>query len=395
MKITVISQYYKPEMGAPQNRLYEMCRGLKDNGADVSIITGMPNYPTGKIFPEYRKKFSCVETLDGMEVKRYWLYASNARKALPRILNMISFSVLVLFSLRYLKKKHNDFIIVESPPLTLGESGLILAKLTGARLVMNVSDLWPLSARELGAISGDGFVYKILERLERHLYKKSAFCMGQSQEIVDYIKEHGAKDVYLFRNGVDPRRFDGIEERHDERKVKLVYAGLLGFAQGIADICKSVNFAELGMEFHIYGAGGEQAEIEATIKESPNKGIYYHGVVSRQDLPSKLKEANMTLIPLVKNIFGAVPSKIYESMAAGLPIMFVGEGEGARIVEENKIGLVAHSKDYKALEENIIYAVSHPEEMKLMSENCKDCAENKFNRPKQVKALYDYMIEKL
>ena len=82
-------------------------------------------------------------------------------------------------------------------------------------------------------------------------------------------------------------------------------------------------------------------------------------------------------------------------MAAGLPIMFVGEGEGARIVEENKIGLVAHSKDYKALEENIIYAVSHPEEMKLMSENCKDCAENKFNRPKQVKALYNYMFERL
>lgn len=395
MKITVITQYYKPEMGAPQNRLYEMCRGLKDNGADVSIITGMPNYPTGKIFPEYKGKFSMTETLDDMEVKRYWLYASNARKALPRIWNMISFSVMVFFSLRYLRKRHNDFIIVESPPLTLGEAGLILAKLTGARFVMNVSDLWPLSARELGAISGDGFIYKTLEKLERHLYKKSAFCMGQSQEIVDYIKDHGAKEVYLFRNGVDPRRFEGIDEKPEDGKVKLVYAGLLGFAQGIADICKSISFAELGMEFHIYGAGGEQAEIESTIKENPNKGIYYHGVVSRQELPSKLKEANMTLIPLVKNIFGAVPSKIYESMAAGLPIMFVGEGEGARIVKENKIGLVAHSKDYKALEENIRYAVSHPEEMKEMSSNCKDCAENKFNRPKQVKALYDYMLKKL
>lgn len=395
MKITVITQYYKPEMGAPQNRLYEMCRGLKDNGADVSIITGMPNYPTGKIFPEYKGKFSLTETVDGMEVKRYWLYASNARKALPRIWNMMSFSVIVFFSLRYLRKRHNDFIIVESPPLTLGESGLILAKLTGARFVMNVSDLWPLSARELGAISGDGFIYKTLEKLERHLYKKSAFCMGQSQEIVDYIKDHGAKEVYLFRNGVDPRRFEGIDVKPEEGNVKLVYAGLLGFAQGIADICKSINFAELGMEFHIYGAGGEQAEIEATIQENPNKGIYYHGVVSRQELPSKLKEANMTLIPLVKNIFGAVPSKIYESMAAGLPIMFVGEGEGARIVKDNKIGLVAHSKDYKALEENIRYAVNHPEEMREMSANCKDCAENKFNRPKQVKALYDYMLKKL
>jgi glycosyltransferase involved in cell wall biosynthesis len=395
MKITVITQYYKPEMGAPQNRLYEMCRGLKDNGADVSIITGMPNYPTGKIFDAYKGKFTMTEILDGMEVKRYWLFASNARKVLPRIWNMISFSMTVMCALRYLKKRKNDYIIVESPPLTLGESALLLAKWTGSKLIMNVSDLWPLSARELGAMSGDGLAYKTLEKLEHHLYKKSQFCMGQSQEIVDYIRDHGAKEVYLFRNGVDPTRFEGIDVKPEEGKVKLVYAGLLGFAQGIADICKSVNFAELGMEFHIYGAGGEQTEIETTIAEHPNRGIYYHGVVSRQELPSKLKEANMTLIPLVKNIFGAVPSKIYESMAAGLPIMFVGEGEGARIVKENNIGLVAHSKDYKALEENIKYAVNHPEEMKTMSDNCKDCAENKFNRPKQIKSLYEFLLEKM
>lgn len=395
MKVTVITQYYKPEMGAPQNRLYEMCRGLKDNGADVSIITGMPNYPTGKIFDEYKGRFSVTETVDDMEVKRYWLYASNARKALPRIWNMISFSLTVLCALHYLRKRHNDYIIVESPPLTLGESALVLAKLTRTKLVLNVSDLWPLSAKELGAMSETGLAYRSLEKLEHHLYKKSLFCMGQSQEIVDYIKDHGAKEVYLFRNGVDPSRFEGLDAKPEEGKVKLVYAGLLGFAQGIADICKSVNFAELGMEFHIYGAGGEQEEIEATIAANPNNGIYYHGVVSRQELPTKLKEANMTLIPLVKNIFGAVPSKIYESMAAGLPIMFVGEGEGARIVKENNIGLVAHSKDYEALKENIKYAVNHPEEMKIMSDNCKDCAQNKFNRPKQIKSLYDFMIEKL
>lgn len=99
----------------------------------------------------------------------------------------------------------------------------------------------------------------------------------------------------------------------------------------------------------------------------------------------------MTLIPLVKNIYGAVPSKIYESMAAGLPIMFVGEGEGARIVKDNKLGLVAHSKDYKGLEENVKFAVSHPDEMKAMSDNCKYCAQNKFNRPKQIADLYYYL----
>lgn len=391
LKITVITQYFKPEMGAPQNRLYEMCRGLRDNGADVSVITGMPNYPTGAIFDEYKGRFSMMETIDGMEVKRYWLYASNARRKLPRIWNMISFSIMVLFSFRYLRKRHNDYIIVESPPLTLGKSALILSRLTKSRLILNVSDLWPLSAKELGAVSETGIAYKCLERLEHKLYRKSHFCMGQSQEIVDYIRSHGAKDVYLFRNGVDPSRFEGIGPRPEHEKVKLVYAGLIGYAQGIADICRSINFAELGMEFHIYGAGGEQADVEAFIKANPDNGIFYHGVVSDKELPSKLMGADMSLVPLVKNICGAVPSKIYESMAAGLPIMFVGEGEGARIVIDNKIGLVAHSRDYESLVDNIRYAVGHPDEMKDMASNCLECARNKFNRPKQIKALYDYM----
>lgn len=381
-------------MGAPQNRLFEMMRGLKECGNDVCVVTAMPNYPTGSIFKEYKGKLSYKEELDGIEIKRYWLFASNARKAIPRIFNMVSFSIMAFFSLHYLRNKHLDYLIVESPPLTLGLVGIIIAKISGCKLVANISDIWPLSAKELGAIS-EGKLYHYLEKIERYIYKKAYISMGQSQEIVDHITSHGGNRTYLFRNGVDPTRFEGIDVKPEEGKVKLVYAGLLGFAQGIADICKFVNFAELGMEFHIYGAGGEQAEIETTIAENPNRGIYYHGVVSRQELPSKLKEANMTLIPLVKNIFGAVPSKIYESMAAGLPIMFVGEGEGARIVKENNIGLVANSKDYKALEENIKYAVSHPEEMKVMSDNCKECAQNKFNRPKQIKSLYDYLLEKI
>lgn len=394
MKLTLITQYYKPEMGAPQNRLYEMCIGLQKLGADVSIITGMPNYPTSKIFPEYKGKFSMKETIDGIEVKRYWLYASNAKKVLPRIWNMISFSMTVLCAMRYLRKRHNDFIIVESPPLTLGESALILAKWSKAKLIMNVSDLWPLSARELGAMSGDGLSYKTLEKLEHHLYKKSVFCMGQSQEIVDYIKDHGANEVYLFRNGVDPQRFAQnvtTVVKNDGEPMKIVYAGLLGFAQGIAGICKNVNFKSCGAEFHIYGAGGERQEIESYIAEHPDCCIVFHGKVSREQIPIVLGQADCTLIPLVKNIFGAVPSKIYESMAAGLPILFSGEGEGRRIVEENDLGWVSDALNYQQLEDNIRKIVTSRDDWMTKKQNCVDCARNKFNRPKQVKALYDFL----
>lgn len=398
MKITLLTQYYKPEMGAPQNRLYEMCVGLKQLGVDISIITGMPNYPTGKIFDEYKGRFSSTEELDGIEIKRYWLYASNKRSALPRIWNMFSFSFTTLFSWNYLRKRKNDLIIVESPPLTLGLTGWLLAKLTGAKLIMNISDLWPLSAKELGAISEDGLPYKVLEKMEHFLYKKSVFCMGQSQEIVDYIKDHGANDIYLFRNGVDPLRFKEVnssKESENNGPIKIVYAGLLGFAQGILGICKNINFKELGAEFHIYGAGGEQNDIEQFLRDNPDRNIFYHGKVSRNEIPEVLSTANCTLIPLVKNIFGAVPSKIYESMAAGLPIIFSGEGEGAKIVNDNNLGWVSPVLDYKALAENIKRIVDTPSDWNVKKENCINCAKNKFNRPKQVKALFEYLKEKL
>lgn len=395
MKIGLLTQYYRPEMGAPQNRLFEMMRGLKELGNEVCVVSAMPNYPTGKIFDAYKRRITCREILDGIEIKRYWLYASNARKVIPRIWNMVSFSMMSLFSIRYLRSKQLDYLIVESPPLTLGIVGIIIAKLVGCKLIVNISDIWPLSAKELGAMR-EGVLYRYLERLEKLMYKASYIVMGQSQEIVDHIANHGGKRTYLFRNGVDPTRFDKLSDiKPEERIVKLVYAGLLGFAQGIADICKSINFSELGIEFHIYGAGGEQQIIEDYLSTHPNNGIYYHGVVSRQVLPIELKKANMTLIPLVKNIYGAVPSKIYESMAAGLPIMFVGEGEGARIINDNKIGLVAHAKDYEELKKNIKYAVSHPDEMKIMSLNCIYCANNKFNRPKQIKELNSFLEDNL
>ena len=390
MRIGLLTQYYKPEMGAPQNRLYEMVRGLKELGNEVYIVTAMPNYPTGKIFDAYKGKFVCDEVMDDIPIKRYWLYASNARKVIPRIWNMVSFSCMALFSACYLRKLHLDYLVVESPPLTLGIVGIWLAKIAKCKLIANISDIWPLSAKELGAIS-EGRLYRILERLEQRIYRSAHICMGQSQEIVDHIASHGGKNVYLFRNGVDPTRFPLSTQQTIAHPIKLVYAGLLGFAQGVADICKSINFTEIGAEFHIYGAGGEQEEIEKFLLQNPNRGIYYHGVVSRLELPSKLQAAHLTLVPLVKNIYGAVPSKIYESMAAGLPIMFIGEGEGAKIVKENKIGMVAPAKDYTTLKNNIQFIVSHPNDMTEMHQNCLLCAQTKFNRPRQIADLHQYL----
>ncbi|WP_062122332.1 glycosyltransferase family 4 protein [Geofilum rubicundum] len=389
MNIVLITQYYRPEMGAPQSRLFEMLRGLKLLGAEVSVVTAMPNYPEGRIFEPYRGRFVRREERDGLDLIRYWLYASNSKRTFPRILSMLSFSFTVLFSWRFCAKKKPDFIIVESPPLTLALSAWILARLTGSQLITNVSDLWPLSALELGVISR-GRLYGLLERLERFIYKRSDGILGQSQEIVDYIRERGFENTYLFRNGVDFERFREIPSRGEQNdRRKIVYAGLLGFAQGILNICRSIDFGSMGLEFHIYGAGTEKEQILKFIKENPGRGIVYNGVVSREDIPAMLKQHDGALIPLTKMIYGAVPSKIYEAMAAELPVLFSGEGEGARIIAEHQLGWVNHPGDIPQLRRNLeAFAKA---DLATIRATGRRLAETTFNRPNQVKNLYDYL----
>ena len=417
MRVALLTQYYKPEMGAPQNRLYEMVMGLRQLGNEVVVVTAMPNYPTGKIFAEYKGKFSATEQTDDITIRRYWLYASNSKKSLPRILSMLSFSATSLCSLRFLLKHKPDCIVVESPPLTLCLTAMLLAKLCRAKLVTNISDLWPLSAKELGALSEQSCMYKLLERLESFIYRHSAACMGQSEEIVNYIrkiKEKGGEKnestTYLFRNGVDPKRFE-IQRFHARERsevarmgnvqlsmvnvqcptVNVIYTGLLGFAQGLLQLCESIDFSQLGAEFHIYGDGGEKEAIAQYVAAHPERGIIYHGSVSRDEIPQVLSQADVTLIPLIKHIYGAVPSKIYESMAAGLPIIFAGEGEGQHIVEKYQLGWTVPARDYNRMKKCIAEIAANPAALQTFRNNCIHCAQNYFNRPKQISDLNQFL----
>ena len=396
-RLIIITQYFPPEMGAPQSRWLETANGLRQLGWDVKVVTAMPNYPTGRIFESYRGKFSVREEVAGIEVWRYWLYASNSKRPLPRIASMLSFSFTALFSVFKIRRARPDYIFTESPPLTLGLSGLLLAKLSGARHVMNISDLWPLSAFELGAIS-KGFAYSQLEKLERYLYQSSYACTGQSREIVNEISAGGSRRTHLYRNGVDPRRFDGArkgEARVPRQKLRIVYAGLLGVAQGVLSLCEKIDFAGLNAEWDLYGEGAERKEIAAFLAMNPGRGIRLHAPVKRDEVPAVLARYDAALIPLVKPVLGGVPSKIYEAMAAGLPIIFTAGGEGADIVREHRVGWCCEPSNY----EEIARAVSEaalmgPEEFEAMRRSCVHAAVNVFDRGTQIRQLDEFLTVK-
>lgn len=391
MKLVILTQYFYPEMGAPQTRLYELALELKVLGWSIEIVTGMPNYPTGKIFHSHQGKFYVKEEIAGIIVHRYWLYPSKSSKVLPRILSMISFSGTSLFSWFAIRKLKPDYLLVESPPLTLAITGWILSSLVKAKLIMNISDLWPLSAKELGAIS-NGFLYRRLVALESFLYRKAAICTGQSQEIVDYVSRIKNNNVWLLRNGVNVTRFEKHEER--SKSNKIVYAGLLGVAQGILAVCENINFKELDLEFHIYGSGNELEKIEKFLVTNPDRGIVYKGMISRDQVPMTLVQYDAMLVVLVRNIYGAVPSKIYEAMAAGLPIIFSGEGEGAAIVIQNGLGWTSKPRDWIVLKENFDSLKNIPEEaLNEIKVNIRKVALEKFDRRKQVLQFHETLIQ--
>lgn len=394
--IVILTQYFLPETGAPQSRLYETALGLKERGWNVTIVTAMPNYPSGRIFANYKHKFYIKDSVGNLDVHRYTLYPSNSPHKLPRIFSMLSFSATALFSVSRLRKFKPDYIFTESPPLALGVTGLALAKATGAKHILNVSDLWPLSAYRLGALSKGGF-YNMVVKLEKFLYRKSYACTGQSQEIIEHIHQEGGKQVHLFRNGVDIRRFEGQTHNHpvkNDAPLKVIYTGLLGVAQGIAGICRHINFVSANAELHIYGEGSERAEIEQYIKDHPGTGIVYHGLVKREDIPATLSKADIALIPLIKPIEGAVPSKIYEAMAAGLPILFSGGGEGEQIIKTYDTGWVCKPRKHQDISA-CIQQIANSDRTELITKkaNCLNAAKNVFNREIQIDQLHQLLLK--
>ncbi|MEY4926015.1 MAG: hypothetical protein RI894_451 [Bacteroidota bacterium] len=394
MKVNIISIFFPPEGGAASSRIFNMAKSLQARGADVEVITALPNYPTGKIFDKYRGKFRVKEEIEGVKCRRYWLYPSNSRNPILRIWSMISFSVSMLFALPYLWSRRPDLLIINSPPLVTGFFAVIMAKFTRAKAVTNISDIWPLSALELGAIKR-GRVFTLLEKIELFLYRNSYATLTQSQETLEHIKALSPQqNLFLYRNLDEPSPYLEQGAAYNKEGLKIVYAGLLGIAQGVFDICKSVNFKELGLELHIYGAGNEWDLIQNYIRENPGCNIVLHGMIPKRDVPKMLSEFHATLIPLNTPIYGAFPSKIFMAISSGLPIFFSGGGEGAKVVAEYGLGWVNDPGDYQVLAQNIAkFTDLSDAEFNKIKQNCLAASQNDFNREHQNDALLTYLTK--
>jgi len=391
-KITIICISYPPEKGAAPSRIYNLATMLRDHGHEVDVITAMPNYPLGRIFPSFRGKLVQKEQSNGINITRLWIYPSNSKKPFVRIASMLSYTIsLYTLGLPYLFAQRPDTVIVSSPPLLSGYAGIIISRIAGSKAILNVSDLWPLSALELQAIKKGPF-YNFLEWIEKRMYRLADAYIGQSREILDHIKklQPKPKKEFLYRNLQETSPY--IHKPRPEGKKKIVYAGLLGIAQGLYDVCTNIDFGALGVEFHIYGDGYEKDKIRELIAEQPQRNIFYHESIPANEVPRMLSEYHATMVPLRTHIHGAVPSKIFMAMSNAIPVFFSGNGEGAKIVRDGKIGWVSNPSDYTSLKENIKQFVSMSDaEYETMRVNCKHLRKAQYNKQSQDAAFDDFI----
>lgn len=392
MKVLIVSFYYEPEVGAAPSRITNLAKGLKSSGMDVDVLTCLPNYPKGRIFDGYRRRFFMQEQLDGIGTYRYWTYATVSKHPLKRVLAMTAFATTMwAFACKRKRIKGYDRIIIQSPPILVAASAITLFKKCFHKYtILNISDLWPMSAVELGFMREGSLSHKVMSRIERFMYRNADAVMGQSNEIVEHVLGmFPDKRTFLYRN-LQPIQIEGTTKQRG-KTLKVVYAGLFGVAQDMLSLLRSVDFVKLGVEMHLYGGGNQMEEIEKYI-ESGNKNIHYHGYVSKQQMNEELKQYDLSIIPLVTHIHGAVPSKIFDLLPVGIPILFSGEGEGARIVEEYGLGLVSSHGDYAALQHNIQAFVEMSDEQHTeYVSRCLQASRNAFSFSKQMERFGDFI----
>lgn len=395
MRILILTQYYPPEVGAPQNRLSDLAKRLAEFGHVVTVLTALPNYPKGEIYEGYRGYVVMEEWAKGVRVIRAWIYTTKGRSFIKRLMNYFSF-VLSSLAVGMWKVGRQDIVIVESPPLFLGLSGFFLSRLKRARLVFNVSDLWPESAVAMGFLRNK-FIIDLSKWLEEFLYRHSHLITGQTQGIVDSIQSRFPnKSVSLITNGVDVESFGPLLEDHEKEKKKgefgvegkfiVGYAGLHGFAQGLETI---IQVAQILVEYEdirfvFFGDGPEKEKLVQLASQVRLTNVHFYPPQPVSCMPKIISVFDVALVPLKRlELFkGALPSKMFEAMAAAVPLITSVNGEARTLVDKAQAGLYVEPEDPKAMADAILQLYKNPSCRRTLGQNGRQYVAEHYDRQK-------------
>jgi glycosyltransferase involved in cell wall biosynthesis len=400
--ILFVTPYYPPEKGAAQVRISETSRNLLKRGYQVTVLTTVPNYPSGTVPPEYRDHVIQQEIRDGVHVVRVWSYVSPNRGFLRRILAQLSFGCLAPFlGWKYLGRP--DVIIVESPPLFDAIAGRILARLKHCPFIFTVSDLWPESAVQLSMLRNQ-ILIRLAEWLEWSTYWRAGAIWALTDGIRDVLIRRGLSPERVFRltNGVDTtefRPFPKARARAElgwDARFTVLYAGTHGLAQGLTFVLDAAEQISTHTEIHfvLVGDGAAKEDLVADAQRRNLRNITFLDPQPHDRMPLLLAAADACLVALrrLPLFSGALPSKMYEAMACARPLLLGVDGEARQLVEQEAgAAIYVEPENPAALVSAILYLYEHPEVAYFLGQRGRAFVEAGFDRD-HLTALLDERI---
>ncbi|MHB8656859.1 MAG: glycosyltransferase family 4 protein [Solirubrobacteraceae bacterium] len=357
MRVGFLTHYFPPELGAPQTRIELLARRLAEAGHEVTVHTGFPHYPSGSIPAPYRNRPFRRERHGKVSVLRSAVYPAANRGFARRLADHASFALSALATAPLCGEL--DVLIAESPPLFTAAAGVAYAAGKRAALVVNVADRWPASAVELGALTDQRAVW-LATRLERWIYSRAQLITAPTAGLVSQLEEVPEARGKCRRTWpvVDVERFNPAPPPipKGRQPLRLLYAGTLGLAQEVEVLVRASQIAgpEL-VQTTIAGDGADRAHVAELTRNRAVDNVSLLGAVAARRIPGLYAEADAAAVLLrdVPLFRRALPTKMFEAMAAGRPVLLCARGEAAELVRGQAAGLVCPPGDPEALAEAI------------------------------------------
>jgi glycosyltransferase involved in cell wall biosynthesis len=396
--ILFISPYYPPEVGAPQTRISETATRLARRGHQVTVLTTLPNYPSGVVPPDYYHGQRRREEIDGVSVVRVWSYIRPNRGFLSRIIAQLSFGLLAPFVAGRAIGRPN-VIIVESPPLFDAYAGRYLAWRHRCPYIFTVADIWPESAVQLGMLR-NRLLIGLAERLEWSTYRHAGAVWAVTAGIRGALVGRGLSQerVFLLPNGVDTNRFRPLprdecraELGWDERYTVL-YAGTMGLAHGLGTVLDAATTLrhESDIRFVLIGDGAAKPDLMAEAARRGLDNVTFLDAQPHARMPAIISAADASLVSLrnVPLFEGALPSKTYEAMSCARPILLAVNGEAQELIER-EAGAAVHvePENADALAQAVLNLRAHPEMARALGERGRAFVRARFDRDALAVAL--------
>src|SRR5499427_448240 len=356
MRILFITQYFAPETEIGGIRILEIASRLRETGHEIAILTGLPNYPSGTLFESYRRKAwrgTWTETINGLSVTRVPLFPSHDKNTLPRLLNYLSF--LCASAARSVFMKRPDVVVCTSPPLTIGLTAWIAAKRFGVPFFLEIRDLWPEAAIELGYLRNSR-VRKAAYALESFLYSRASKIISVSEGMREDLLKRGipASRCEVICNGVAVSLFAPstsdtapnavVNELQRRGNVVGVYLGTISAYHGVdcmLDLLEKLR-SEPRIQIVFAAGGSARDDFEREVMARGLSNATFLSAPPRKEMPAVISAADFCLAFVKPGPFSRwlLSSKVFMYMSCGRPVFADAVGETARVIQEAQAGIV-------------------------------------------------------